>query len=233
MWRVDLSQPVCSTCSPAVPVPFLLYDAFVGSPAPVQPIFYDAGIIFISGGAPPTLGVAFGTGNRSDLVASNGTQTNRFIFVEDPGGTKTFHATDLVDLTPGCSVPCGPGTPTSNGYFLDFSTHDEKTVSTVFSTLGNLSLLTYDPNTANPCDPQGQSFRYEFSFATGKGAYTTTPTGTYADFRQSLGSGLANAAQGQSSNGDIIDWALMQSGDVNIQTTPGSLKTISQSWKEQ
>jgi len=214
-------------------MPFLLYDALAGSPAPVQPIFYDAGIIFISGGAPPTLGVAFGTGNRADLVASNGTQTNRFIFVEDPGGTKTFHATDLVNLTPGCSTPCGPGTPTSSGYFLDFSTHDEKAVSTVFSTLGNLSVLTYSPNNANPCDPKGESFRYEFSFATGKGAYTTTPTGTYADFRQSLGGGLASAAQGQASNGDIIDWALMQNGDVNMQTTPGSLKTISQNWKEQ
>jgi len=44
---------------------------------------------------------------------------------------------------------------------------------------------------------------------------------------------LASAAQGQASNGDIIDWALMQSGDVNMQSTPGSLKTISQSWKEQ
>ena len=62
---------------------------------------------------------------------------------------------------------------------------------------------------------------------------TNTPTGTYADFRQSLGTGLASAAQGQASNGDIIDWALMQSGDVNMQSTPGSLKTISQSWKEQ
>ena len=104
-----------------------------------------------------------------------------------------------------------------------------------YDTLGNLSLLTYDPNAANPCNPVGQSFRYEFSFATGRGAYLTTPTptNTYADFRQSLGTGLANAAQGQASNGDIIDWALMQSGDVNMQSTPGSLKTISQSWKEQ
>ena len=136
-------------------------------------------------------------------------------------------------LSPGCTTPCGPGTPTSAGYFLDFKTHDEKTVSTVFSTLGNLSLLTYTPSATNPCNPSGESFRYAFSFATGKGAYTNTPTGSYADFQQSLGTGLANAAQGQASNGDIIDWALMQSGDVNMQTTPGSLKTISQSWKEQ
>jgi type IV pilus assembly protein PilY1 len=233
MWRLDLSQPVCPSCSTPVPVPFLLYDAMVGSPVAVQPIFYDAGIIFISGGTPATLGVGFGTGNRADLSGSNGTRTNRFIFVEDSGGTKTFHAADLVDLTPGCTTPCGPGTPTSAGYFLDFATHDEKTVSTVFSTLGNLSLLTYTPNAANPCNPSGESFRYEFSFATGKGAYTNTPTGNYSDFRLSLGTGLASAAQGQASNGDIIDWALMQSGDVNMQSTPGSLKTISQSWKEQ
>jgi hypothetical protein len=55
----------------------------------------------------------------------------------------------------------------------------------------------------------------------------------HADFRQSPGTGLADAAQGQASNGDIIDSALMQDGDGNMQTTPGSLKSVTQNWKEQ
>ena len=110
---------------------------------PVQPIFLDAGIIFVSGGVPPTLGVAFGTGYRANLLKSNGTNVNRFHFVLDTGGAKTLHDTDLVNLTPTggvTSAATGPA-PTTAGYFLDFATFNEKAVSTVFSTLGNLSLV--------------------------------------------------------------------------------------------
>jgi hypothetical protein len=232
MWRLDLSQGVCQTCSTPFPVPFLLYDALVGSPPAVQPIFYDPGIIFVNGGVPPTLGVAFGTGNRADLSSSNGTRFNRFIFVKDTGGVKTFHATDLVNLTPGSGT--GPA-PTTAGYFLDFATNDERAVSTVLSTLGNLSLVTYSPtSSSNVCVPSGNSFRYSFSFATGLGTYTVTGNPpSFADFRQSLGQGLASPAEGQAASGDIIDTTRMQSGQLNQQSTPGSLKTLSQSWKEQ
>jgi Tfp pilus tip-associated adhesin PilY1 len=234
MWRLDLSHGVCPTCG--TPVPFLLYDAQpqdISSPRVVRPIFYDPGIIFISGGIPPTLGVAFGSGNRADLQGS-APVVNRFVLVKDAGDVTTFRETDLVNLTPPCTTPpCGPGTPTSAGYFLDFQNPNEKTVSTVFSTFGNLSVTTFNPDATNPCDPKGQSFRYSFSFATGKGAYTTTPANSYADYQISLGAGLANAAQGQAADGSIIDTALMQGGQLNQQPNPGGLKTISQSWKEQ
>ena len=219
MWRVDLSQPVCPSCGTPTPVPFLLYDAITVSPVTVQPIFYDAGIIFVSGGAPPTLGVAFGTGNRADLVSGNGTQTNRFILVYDIGGTTTFHATDLVNLPPGCTTPCGPGTPTSSGYFLDFEHHDEKAVSTVFSTLGNLAVLTSKPQQrANPCDPKGGILPLQFLFRDRRAPTRQSSRAPMRDFKQDLGAGWPMRPR-QASNGDIIDWALMQGGDVNMQTS--------------
>jgi type IV pilus assembly protein PilY1 len=246
MWRLDLTQGSCQNCGTTTESltgfqPFLLYDPdLTSSTQPLQPIFYDAGIIFISGGIPPTLGVAFGSGNRADLLHSDGTHVNRFVFVKDTGGGKTFHEGDLVNLTPtGGVTTAGNGpAPTANGYFLDFAGFGEKAISTVFSTLGNLSLLTFSSDSPNSCNPGGTSFRYRFSFLTGQGAYATVPptpgqAGALGDYRQTLGTGLANAAQGQAPNGDMIDTALMQSGELNQQTTPGTLKTISQSWKEQ
>jgi hypothetical protein len=245
MWRLDLTQGSCQNCASSTETltfshpPFLLYDSMTSSTQPLQPIFYDAGIIFINGGIPPTLGVAFGSGNRADLLHSDGTHVNRFVLVKD-SGNKTFHEGDLVNLTPSGGVTTAGNGPalTANGYFLDFAGFGEKTISTVFSTLGNLSLLTFSSDSPNSCNPGGTSFRYRFSFSTGQGGYATVnPTpgqaGTVADYRQTLGTGLANAAQGQAANGDMIDTALMQSGELNQQTTPGTLKTISQSWKEQ
>jgi Tfp pilus tip-associated adhesin PilY1 len=244
MWRVDLSQGSCQNCGSSSETltgfqPFLLYDSMTSSTQPVQPIFYDAGIIFISGGIPPTLGVAFGSGYRADLLHSNGSHVNRFVFVKDSGTGKTFHEADLVNLTPtGGVTTAGTGpAPTTAGYFLDFASFTEKAVSTVFSTLGNLSLLTFSSDSANSCNPRGTSFRYRFSYATGQGGYTVTlpapgQPGAVADYRQSLGQGMAMAAQGQAPNGDMIDTALMQSGELNQQKTPGSLKTLSQNWKE-
>jgi hypothetical protein len=245
MWRIDLTQGSCQNCGSTSETltgfqPFLLYDSKASSTQPIQPIFYDAGIIFISGGVPPTLGVAFGSGNRADLVHSDGTHVNRFVLVRDAGAGKTFHDTDLVNLTPtGGVTSAGNGpAPTTAGYYLDFATFTEKTISTVFSTLGNLSVLTFSSDSANTCSPGGTSFRYRFNFATGQGGYAASlpvpgQPGSLADYRESLGSGLAMAAQSQATNGDMIDTVLMSGGELNQQTTPGSLKTISQSWKEQ
>ena len=76
MWRLDLKAGACSSCGAATETltgfePFLLYDAMTDTSRPVQPIFLDAGIIFISGGDTPTLGIGFGTGYRAELLRAN------------------------------------------------------------------------------------------------------------------------------------------------------------------
>jgi Tfp pilus tip-associated adhesin PilY1 len=247
MWELDLTQGVCTGCGTSSETmtfttqgnaqPFLLYDSLASSTAPIQPIFYDPAIIFISGGTPPKLGVAFGSGYRADLSQNNG-NVNRFNMVIDSGTAKTFHDSDLVNLTPtGGVTPAGTGpAPTTAGFFLDFATQNEKAVSTVFSTLGNLSVVTFNPPLS--CLAGGQSFRYRFNFATGQGGYALTlpPTGqpgALADYRQAIGEGLVSAAQGQASTGDIMDVGLSTGGVLTEQHTPATLRTISQSWKEQ
>ena len=101
----------------------------------------------------------------------------------------------------------------------------------MFSTQGYLSLITFTPDSVSPCATNGSSFRYRFFFLSGQPGYGTT--GTYADYRQSLGSGMAAAGQTTSPQGDIIDTVLFSGGAVRQDVTPGSVKTIEQNWKEQ
>ncbi len=251
MWRLDLSTAACNRCGSASetltfgreenPEPFLLYDALTGGSRaePIQPIFYSPGIIFVSGGAPPKLGIAFGSGYRADLLSSNGAAVHRFLMVIDSGTRKTFHDSDLVNLTlSGGVTPAGTGpAAASAGYVLDFATHDEKVVSTVFSALGELSVITFAPSSATASAPGGESFRYRFDFATGPGGYSTAfpPPGTpgsLSDYRKTPGGGPA-AAKGQSVRCAIIDDTLGSNRRRIRQQAPVTLKTLSQSWKEQ
>jgi hypothetical protein len=112
----------------------MLYDGMSGG-APIQPIFLEPGIIFVSGGGTPTLGVGFGTGYRAELLQANA-NINRFTFVIDPGNDLTFTEANLVNITPnggstspgtGPAVtgPCTLDSQTNCGYFLDFASPNE------------------------------------------------------------------------------------------------------------
>jgi Tfp pilus tip-associated adhesin PilY1 len=262
MWRLDLSSFTCNGCDApgenltSANPPFLLYDALKGGSGfePIQPVFLEAGLIFLCGGPTPTLGVAFGTGDRAELLQKN-KNINRFTFVVDPGRNAiTFHDTNLVNITPSCTTgqPCdsnagaGPaGTiacddpgMTNCGYFLAYASASEKATSTVFSTGGKLSFLTFTPtrfSSTTACSVAGASFRYSINaLAQGRGGYAgATPTGTYADYRQRPGNDFAAATQSQSQSGVMIDTVFLSSGGINQQNTPVTLKSMSESWKEQ
>ena len=264
MWRLDLTSAECASCGNSNETltfahpPFLLYDALT-SDKPVQPIFLDAGVIYISGGPTPVLGVGFGTGYRAELLRAN-PNLNRFFYVIDPGTrTRTFYDTDLVNITPNCPSAPIPGEPAcvstpgtgpaatracsddddskDCGYFLDFATADEKAISTVFSTLGNLSVVTFHPQDTDVKCGNGTSYRYSFFYSTGRGAYNLDPsvsgTTNMSDYRENLGQGLASASQSQSPSGDMIDTVVFSGGGIYQKNTAATLKTLSQSWKEQ
>jgi hypothetical protein len=262
MWRLDLRTGDCGGCDPKTetltfpgPQPFLLYDA-MSDTQPIQPIFLDAGIIFVSGGASPILGIAFGTGYRADLLQAN-PNVNRFYFVLDPGANAiTFNDQNLNDITPKCdlalipegcatgegkgpqqpaAVACNDSGMTNCGYFLNFAGADEKTTSTVNSTLGNLALVTFKPNSTTDICGNGTSLRYSFFFANGKANQNQAfgAAGDLKDYRETLGAGVATAAGSQAPNGDMIDTVLFSGGGISQENKPSTLKTISQSWKEQ
>jgi len=252
MWRMSLSGATCSACGSSTETissglnPTLLYDPLTGS-LPIQPIFLEPAVIFISGGGTPILGVAWGTGYRAELLQANA-NVNRFMFVIDPGTDNiTLGEGNLVDITPvGALTPAGTGPAvtgpcndtgqTNCGYFLDYFTANEKAVSTVFSSLGNLELVTFAPSSTQVLCGNGNSFRYSFNYLTGRGAYNAAQAmgtaGQMTDYQQSLGDGLVAAAQSQGPSGAMIDSLLYDTGAVNQQKS-GSLKALSETWKEQ
>ncbi|HWZ85522.1 MAG TPA: PilC/PilY family type IV pilus protein [Thermoanaerobaculia bacterium] len=245
MWRINLTPDGVSVGEIMADgqahgyQPFLLFDgceATAGVCTQHQPIFYEPGIVFLGGGgASPGLGIAWGTGNRAELAKAN-VDTAGFFYVNDGGSTATtFLRADLHDLTPPAGGPCtlpytGSCANAVNGFRLDFSSLNEKTTSTVFSTQGYLSLITFTPDSVSPCATNGSSFRYRFFYLTGQGAYSGTGYGAY---QQSLGTGVATATQSTSPLGDIIDTVLFSGGGLRQDDTPGSARTIEQNWKEQ
>ena len=214
--------------------PFLLYDGSKGG-TQIQPIFFEPGIVSYGRTKTP-VGVAFGTGNRADLALPNPdpTKPNRIHLVIDNGQTETYDEDDLRNITPTGGVTAagsGPGSD-AEGFRLDFQTANEKTVSSVFSTQGYLSVATFTADLGSPCATNGTSFRYSFFFQQGQAAYNLGAlTGTFADYRRSLGPGLATLSQGTSPQADTIDAAVLSSGAIDQQEVPAIIRTLPQNWK--
>jgi hypothetical protein len=252
MWRVDLtpdsgaSRGICNNCDTATQNvsgyrPFLFYDAATTdgttpSSQPNQPIFQDAALIYVSGGIRPALGIAFGTGDRAELARQN-TSVQRFYYVLDTGQATTLHEADLRNLTPtGGVTASGAGAGADDeGYFLDFATLNEKTLSSVLSTQGFLTLITFTPDSTSPCTTNGNSFRYRFFFLNGNPGYNlTTPTGTFADYRADLGPGLTSESQITLSDGTTTNMFLRDDKFMPpAEIVPADLSTINENWKEQ
>ena len=151
----------------------------------------------------------------------------------DPGTENkiTFHESNLVNITPhgrGATAPgtgpaatgaCADSSQTDCGYFLDFATRDEKAVSTVFSSLGRLTLVTFlpddTPSSAGTARPTatGSSSRPDRADTTRPRSWASPASS--ADYRESLGEGLAMAAQSQTPTGRTEGFpVLFSQGDV-------------------
>ena len=109
----------------------------------------------------------------------------------------------------------------------------------MFSTQGFLSLLTFTPDSNNPCATEGRSYRYRFFFLNGQGGYNlATPTGTFADYRSDAGAGVAQGAQ-LTSMESINDLTINGGGGgaggpgVSNSSTANPVRTLNQNWKEQ
>jgi len=236
MWRLDITPDMTTTPKRGELVagtlegysPFLLYEGGSG-----RPIFYDPGVIYVSGGSPPTLGIAFGTGNRAELTEPAGMPVvkNRFHIIFDDGQTTTtYDETNLQVISPPAIPP--PLAPAEKGFRLDLVGDSEKATSTVFSTRGLLSLVTFVPADETSCSTEGNSFRYRFLFSDARPGYQGQPAVGYAQYRRDLGPGFASAGQSMSPKGDIIDTVVFSGGAIDQETTTGGLTTINVNWKE-
>ncbi len=194
MWRLDLAADATSTPKKGEIIaglvngwqPILRFDASTSATQPNQPIYLEPTLLYLTGGARPTIGVAWGTGDRSDLLKSPNPSVNRLFYFIDAGAVATLHETDLtaIDVT-----DPNPADFTVGGY-LSFETQDEKATSSIIVINGYLSVLTFTPQ-SNPCATEGNSFQYRFFYRNGSRGYNfTTPTTDYTNYRQSKGAGV-------------------------------------------
>ncbi|MEP6992881.1 MAG: PilC/PilY family type IV pilus protein [Acidobacteriota bacterium] len=253
MWRLDVTPDASTTPKRGELVagrlqgykPFLLFNGCgvtTGACTRKLPIFFEPGIVYLggAGGAPPPMAVAFGTGDRSDLTAVKplGANMDGFYYVVETGQTtQTMLQENLRDLTPGVGPgPCPDPSDLStcvnaiNGFVLSFASANEKSTSTVYSTLGYLSLVTFTPDSPTPCGISGSSYRYRFFYLTGQPGY---PGGAYGGFQETLGSGVASASQTTNPAGGIVDTVFFSQGATRQDLTPGTVRTMEQNWKEQ
>jgi hypothetical protein len=268
MWRIDLrpdpvaNRGLINSGQLSGYQPFLLYNGCAttlgtGPCTNIQPIFFEPTIIFMGGSMnPPTLGIAFGTGNRAELARPN-IQVPGFYDVIDNGQTAVTYirsgATSstripLRDITPGtglgpCPVPFNPASCTNAngdrapGFVLDYASVNEKTTSKVYSTYGYLSVVTFTPDSVSPCATNGSSFQYRFFFLTGTGPYGQT--GTYADYQTSLGQGIVMRGQSVTAGGSLspsgsgTNDIVIGAGGGGNNFTPGGTGTVITNWKEQ
>ena len=241
MWRLDLrvdnpaNNGLLTGTFPNEQItytPFLLYDSTTSATEKSQPVFYDPAIIYLGGGLRPTLGIVWGSGDRAELARPNGS-VNRFHMLIDAGQNVTFTENDLRNITPNGGVTpagVGPGND-SEGYRLDFGSANEKTTSAAISIEGYLTLITFTPDSTNPCTTEGSSFRYRFFFLGGAGGYNVlTPTGTFADYREDVGEGLRTQTQATDAFGNIHE--ILMGDGVNELRHEGTIQTIKMNWKE-
>ncbi|HEX7253879.1 MAG TPA: hypothetical protein VF376_13435, partial [Thermoanaerobaculia bacterium] len=168
---------------------------------------------------------------------------NRLTYVIDNGSGKTLHEGDLRNVAPASGPDPGVGPGASNyGYYLTFFLPNEKATSQVYSAsratptgvkIGYLTVVTFSPDTINPCGGQGSSYRYRFFYLNGSGGYNIgTPTGTYADFRETMGSGFGTGSETISASGFNNEVFQCISGCQSPTSTPGAVTSRSTNWRE-
>jgi type IV pilus assembly protein PilY1 len=232
--------------------PFLLFKAPQPTPPATKPIYpiYSrptaVSLGFNSNGR-ATLGVAFGTGDRDDVVAVldglSLTWKQRFYYVIDDANTVTRTEADLLGI-PSSTAPAAASVPLK-GWFLELAT-GERLITDSLAVQGIIFFSTFDPtptgSPANPCSngircqgPIGIARFYRVRFATGD-AYLGSDRGetqenatflTNPVFYIAAGSGGATVSTQQEAR--VI---YTSDNEVKVTDVPGGTRTTVKDWKE-
>lgn len=255
LWRVDLTDLRMATPAPGgrwnnqldlttgSGKPFLLFSApqpVAPATSPTYPIYIRPTAVSLGFNASgkATIGVAFGTGDRDDILAfvdgASLLTRQRFYYVIDDANTVTRTESDLLNIPSSTAAPA-PTVPTK-GWFLQFAT-GERLITDSLAVQGIVFFSTFDPtpnvNPANPCSngtrcegSVGTARFYRVRYATGD-PYSGTDRGEtqlYASF-------LTNpvfytTAQEQAR---VI---YTSDNEVKVTQVPGGTKTHVKDWKE-
>jgi type IV pilus assembly protein PilY1 len=255
LWRIDLtdlrmtsSWPPSSRFNNQLDLvagsgkPFLLFQAAQPtSPAttPFYPIYFRPTVVVLgyNSGSKPALGIAFGTGDRDDILAtvdaSSLTYKQRFYYVVDTANTATRTESDLLDIA--SSTAAAATSAPAKGWFLELS-NGERIITDSISINGVVFFSTFNPKPAaagdacsntTTCIPTGEARQYRVLYATGNpylGASDRGTTQPNATFLSAPVFFISKNQQGQ----------LLYTTDnsVNMGAAPTGRKITVKSWKE-
>jgi Tfp pilus tip-associated adhesin PilY1 len=223
--------------------PFLLFRAPQPvSPAttPTYPIYIRPTVISLGFNAngKATVGVAFGTGDRDDILAvidgSGLTSKQRFYYVIDNANTVTRTEADLLDI-PSATAAAATTIPTM-GWFLELNP-GERLITDSLAVQGIIFFSTFDPTPngtpSSPCSngircqgPIGTARFYRVGFATGD-PYQGSDRGE----TQLNATFLTNPVFYTSSQ-EQARVIYTSDNEVKVTTVPGGTKTHIKDWKE-
>jgi type IV pilus assembly protein PilY1 len=258
LWRIDLSDLRMGSApsnrwqsqidpSAGSPTPFLVFQApqpVAPAVDPFYPVYYRPTAVYLgyNVNGKPALGLAFGTGDRDDILSKTYPGSlnfqQRFYYVVDKANTTTLRESPsdpaFYEIT--SSTAPGPPTVPAKGWFIDLA-KGERVINDSISINGVIYFPTFTPTTAS----------------SGPGACTNTSKcssagGTAKLYRVFYGTGNpyigTDRAQTQQFGGFLSEPVYFQSKDqqgnifyttentTKTENAPGGKKTSIKGWKE-
>jgi Tfp pilus tip-associated adhesin PilY1 len=255
VWRVDLTNLRRLTTPPGgrwnnqldmvngSGKPFLFFAApqpVAPATAPTYPIYLRPTAVSLgfSSGGTPTLGIAFGTGDRDDILGVVDGQSlgakQRFYYVIDDSNAVTRTEADLLSIA--SSTAAAASSVPTKGWFLQLAT-GERLITDSLAVQGIVFFSTFDPTPGgtpgNPCSngvrctgPIGVARFYRVRYATGD-AYTGSDRGETQQSASFLTNPIFYSSARQEAR--VI---YTSDNEVKITAVPGNTKTNVKDWKE-
>jgi Tfp pilus tip-associated adhesin PilY1 len=253
MWRIDLTNLRRLASPPTGRFdnqldfangsgrPFLLFEApqpVAPATQPYYPVYYRPTAVALGVTGGPGVGLAFGTGDRDDILATREPASlnfkQRYYFVVDTGNTVTRTESDLLRIA--SSTAAKASTVPTKGWYLEFA-NGERAITDSLGVRGVISFATFNPLEAagardacgnlGKCENQrGVARFYQVQYSTGDPV-----SGTDRGETQQHASFLTNPVlyTSEDQNSHII---YTSDNEVKINLVPGGVHTSLKDWEE-
>ena len=255
LWRIDLTDLRRLSSSPSgrwsnqldlaagSGRPFLFFQAPQPVPPATQPFFpiyfrpTAVSLGFTSGGR-TTVGIAFGTGDRDDILSAVDPASlnfkQRYYYVIDDSNTTTRTESDLLNI-PYSTAPVATTVPT-RGWYLEF-VKGERLITDSLALKGVILFSTFNPipsatvrdgcnNIVKCTNQRGAARVYKVKYSTGD-PYSGSDRGETQQYANFLTNPVPFQAADQQTN--VI---FTSDNEVTILPVPGGTKTNLKDWKE-
>jgi len=255
MWRIDLTD---LRRLPAAPggrwnnqldlvngsgKPFLFFQAPQAVDPltdPFFPIYFRPTAVSLgfSSGGQPTFGLAFGTGDRDDIVSEKDPLSlsfkQRFYYVIDDSNSTTKTEADLLNI-PSPTAPAATSVPT-RGWYLELA-RGERLITDSLAIKGVVFFSTFNPipagvtrdacnNLIKCANQRGEARFYSVKYATGD-AYAGSDRGDTQENATFLTNPVFYTSADQQAH--VI---FTSDNYVKIETVPGGTRTTVKDWKD-